>query len=88
MCEAAGEERASEEQAMSERDNPSRHGATREEATDRLIASEVEPRQPPTLSPDEAAAVAEELSWEELMEEPPQGDLSVISDEDVPGTPG
>jgi hypothetical protein len=34
------------------------------------------------------AALDEPVSYEELMEEPPAGELGVISDTDVPGEPG
>ena len=51
-------------------------------------SAESEPRQPPTLSEAEVAAITEELAVESLMEEPPQGSLSIISDDDVPGEPG
>ena len=63
---------------MGERDNPDQQGETGED----------EPRQPPTLSQAEAQAVADELSFERMMEEPPEGNLSIVSDEDVPGAPG
>ena len=46
------------------------------------------PRQPPRLSPEEVARIETEEAWEDFISEPPDGDLSVISDEDVPGAPG
>lgn len=46
------------------------------------------PRQPPRLSPEEIARLEAEEELEDLIEAPPEGDLSIISDDDVPGRPG
>ena len=45
-------------------------------------------RQPPRLSPEEVAQLEAVEALEDFMEAPPEGDLAVISDEDVPGKPG
>jgi hypothetical protein len=45
-------------------------------------------RQPPRLNPEEIERIEDFEELEEFIEEPPEGDLSVISDEDVPGAPG
>lgn len=45
-------------------------------------------RQPPRLSPEEIERLEAEEELEDFIAEPPQGDLSVISDDDVPGRPG
>ena len=55
--------------------------------TDLGDASESE-RQAPRLSPEEIEQLEEFEDLESLIEEPPDGDLSIISDEDVPGAPG
>ena len=55
--------------------------------TDLTDASE-SVRQPPRLSPEEAERIEEFEDLESLIEEPPDGDLSIISDQDVPGAPG
>ena len=47
-----------------------------------------EPRQAPRLSPEEIERLEAYEDLESLIEEPAGGDLSVISDEDVPGAPG
>jgi hypothetical protein len=46
------------------------------------------PRQPKPLTREEIATIEEFEELEDLMEEPTSGDLSIISDEDVPGAPG
>lgn len=46
------------------------------------------PRQLPRLSPEEVARIENEEALEDFIAETPDGDLSVISDEDVPGAPG
>lgn len=60
--------------------------------TDQAAASrpneEDGPRQPPRLSPEEIARLEAEEELEDLIEAPPEGDLSIISDDDVPGRPG
>ena len=45
-------------------------------------------RQPPRLSPEEAERIEEYEALEDFIETPTEGDLSIISDEDVPGRPG
>jgi hypothetical protein len=40
------------------------------------------------LSPEEIERLEEFEDLESLIEEPPDGDLSIISDQDVPGAPG
>ena len=45
-------------------------------------------RQAPRLSPEEIARLEEFEDVESLIEEPPDGPLSIISDQDVPGAPG
>jgi hypothetical protein len=55
--------------------------------TDRADVSESE-RQAPRLSPEEIERIEEFEDLESLIEEPPDGDLSIISDQDVPGAPG
>jgi hypothetical protein len=45
-------------------------------------------RQPPRLSPEQIERIEEYEELEDFIEEPPEGDLSIISDEDVPGAPG
>jgi hypothetical protein len=56
--------------------------ASRPDATDEL------PRQPPRLSPEQIERLEDYEELEEFIEEPPQGDLAIISDQDVPGAPG
>ena len=68
---------------MSERGNQDERGAS--QAGDDIIgAPHVEPSPSSPLSEAEMEALVEDLTVEALMEEPPEGDLSVISDEDVP----
>lgn len=55
--------------------------ATRPDADD-------EPRQPPRLSPEEVERIEDYEDLENLIEAKPEGGLSVISDDDVPGRPG
>jgi hypothetical protein len=45
-------------------------------------------RQAPRLSPEEIKRIEDFEDLESLIEEPPDGDLSIISDQDVPGAPG
>ena len=45
-------------------------------------------RQPPRLSPEEIERLEAYEDLEDFISEPPAGDLSVISDVDVPGAPG
>lgn len=69
---------------MSERET----GMTADEDEDIVDAPHVEPSPSSTLSEAEMDELVEDLTIEELMEEPPEGELAVISDEDVPGAPG
>lgn len=45
-------------------------------------------RQEPRLSPEEIEKLEEYEDLESLIEEPPGGSLSIISDQDTPGAPG
>jgi hypothetical protein len=45
-------------------------------------------RQPPRLSPEEIERLEDYEELEDFIEGPPEGELSIISDEDVPGAPG
>ena len=45
-------------------------------------------RQAPLLSPEEIERLEDFEDLESLIEEPPDGSLSIISDQDVPGAPG
>jgi hypothetical protein len=45
-------------------------------------------RQAPRLSPEEIERIEDFEDLESIIEEPPDGDLSIISDQDVPGAPG
>ena len=45
-------------------------------------------RQAPRLSPEEIERLEDFEDLESLIEEPPDGSLSIISDQDVPGAPG
>jgi hypothetical protein len=67
---------------MSDRDMP-----TQSTGTDAADAPRTE-RQAPRLSPEEIERLEEFEDLESLIEEPPDGDLSIISDQDVPGAPG
>ena len=55
--------------------------------TDLADTSESE-RQAPRLSPEEIEQIEDFEELESLIEEPPDGSLSIISDQDVPGAPG
>jgi hypothetical protein len=55
--------------------------------TDLADASESE-RQAPRLSPEEIEQIEDFEDLESLIEEPPDGSLSIISDQDIPGAPG
>jgi hypothetical protein len=50
--------------------------------------SGAEERQAPRLSPEEIERIGDVEDLESLIEEPPDGSLSIISDQDVPGAPG
>jgi hypothetical protein len=45
-------------------------------------------RQAPRLSPEEITRLEDYEDLESLIEEPPDGSLSIISDQDTPGAPG
>lgn len=47
-----------------------------------------EQRQAPRLSPEEIKQIENFEDLESFIEEPPEGSLSIISDQDVPGAPG
>ena len=70
---------AAKEETMRDTDHDP---ASRPEATDEL------PRQPPRLSPEQIERLEDYEELEAFIEEPPEGELSIISDEDVPGAPG
>lgn len=61
---------------------------TDQAAASHLNEEEDGPRQPPRLSPEEIERLEAEEELEDLIEAPPEGDLSIISDDDVPGRPG
>jgi hypothetical protein len=67
---------------MSDRDTPT--PSTDTESADAPGTA----RQAPRLSPDEIERLEDLEDLEALIEEPPDGPLSIISDEDVPGAPG
>ena len=67
---------------MSDRDMPTQ--STDTEAADAGGTN----RQTPRLSPEEVERIEDYEDLESLIEEPPTGSLSIISDEDVPGAPG
>ena len=67
---------------MSDRDMPTQ--STDTEAADTPGTD----RQAPRLSPEEVERIEDFEDLESLIEEPPTGSLSIISDEDVPGAPG
>jgi hypothetical protein len=73
---------------MSETRNPAEPERTRASDTNAGEFADQEPRQPPTLSEKEAERIREIEEFEDFMEEPTQGPLSIISDQDVPGAPG
>ena len=67
---------------MSDRDMP-----TQSTGTDAADTPGTE-RQSPRLSPEEIERLEDFEDLESLIEEPPDGSLSIISDQDVPGAPG
>ena len=71
---------------MSDRDMPT-HSTQTDPADAVGSASETE-RQEPQLSPEEIERLEDYEDLESLIEEPPDGSLSIISDQDVPGAPG
>ena len=70
---------------MSNRDTPTQSTGT--EGIDPADASGSE-RQAPRLSPEEIEQLEDFEDLESLLEEPPDGSLSIVSDQDVPGAPG
>lgn len=58
------------------------------EADDDPGAAGAEPRQAPRLSPEQIEQLEAYEEIEDFMEEPPSGELGVISDQDIPGEPG
>ena len=71
---------------MNDRDMPDQSGSI-DPAGDDADASETE-RQAPQLSPEEIGRLEDFEDLEALIEEPPDGSLSIVSDQDVPGAPG
>ena len=71
---------------MSDRDMVDQSGSI-DPAGDDADASEFG-RQAPQLSPEEIERLEDFEDLESLIEEPPDGSLSIISDQDVPGAPG
>ena len=71
---------------MSDRDMPTQSTGT-DAAGDAASTSGSE-RQAPRLSPEEIEQLEDFEDLESLLEEPPDGSLSIISDQDVPGAPG
>jgi hypothetical protein len=71
---------------MSDRDMSDQSSRT-DPAGDDADASETE-RQAPRLSPEEIERLEDFEDLEALIEEPPDGSLSIVSDQDVPGAPG
>jgi hypothetical protein len=71
---------------MSGRDMPDQASRT-DPAGDDANASETE-RQAPRLSPEEIERIEDFEDLEAPIEEPPDGSLSIVSDQDVPGAPG
>ena len=71
---------------MSDRDTPTE--ATRTDPADAGASTSETERQAPRLSPEEIETLEDFEDLESLIEEPPDGSLSIISDQDVPGAPG
>ncbi len=67
---------------MSDRDMPTQSTDTE------AAAAPGANRQAPRLSPEEVERIEDYEDLESLIEEPPSGSLSIISDEDGPGAPG
>ena len=74
------------EGAMSDRDTSPETPRTEPTGTD-ARGAETE-RQAPRLSPEEIERLEDIEELEDFIEEPPDGPLSIISDQDVPGAPG
>jgi hypothetical protein len=71
---------------MSDRDIPD--PSTRDDPAGEFEGTSGSERQAPRLSPDEIERLEDFEDLESLIEEPPDGPLSIISDQDVPGAPG
>ena len=71
---------------MSDRDMPAQ--TTRTDAADAGASASGSERQAPRLSPEEVERLADFEELEDFIEEPPDGPLSIISDQDVPGAAG
>ena len=71
---------------MNDREMPDQSGRT-DPAGDDAGAFETQ-RQAPQLSPEEIERLEDFEDLEALIEEPPDGSLTIISDQDVPGAPG
>ena len=67
---------------MSDRDMPTQSTGTNN------AGAPGEERQAPRLSPEEIERLEDIEDLESLIEEPPDGSLSIISDQDTPGAPG
>ena len=71
---------------MSDRDTPTEPTIT--DSADADASASGTERQAPRLSPEEIEEIEDFEDLESLIEEPPDGSLSIISDQDVPGAPG
>ena len=71
---------------MSDRDTPAESALT--DPADAAASESGTERQAPRLSPEEIERIEDFEDLESLIEEPPDGSLSIISDQDVPGAPG
>ena len=71
---------------MSGRDMADQSGSIDPAADD--ADADASERQTPQLSPEEIERLEDFEDLESLIEEPPDGDLSIISDQDIPGAPG
>ncbi len=71
---------------MSDRDTPTE--STRTDSADAATSESGADLQEPRLSPEEIERLEAFEDLESLIEEPPGGSLSIISDQDVPGAPG
>jgi len=71
---------------MSDRETPA--GTNRTERTGSGVSGAEAERQAPRLNPEEIERLEAIEELEDFIEEPPDGPLSIISDQDVPGAPG
>jgi hypothetical protein len=71
---------------MSDRDTPTE--TTRSDSMDADASTSGTERQAPQLPPEQIERLEDFEDLESLIEEPPDGSLSIISDQDVPGAPG